>query len=83
VFLVAEVERGDDGAGGSMQYHGIKIRDRTHLASILAAAASVPCEPRDQFLEDVASLLRPHAHREINERDVAVAIDWARQRVDG
>jgi hypothetical protein len=49
---------------------GITLRDRNHLASILAAAAGVSRESRDKFLCDVADMLRPHAHREINERCV-------------
>jgi hypothetical protein len=63
-------------------HHGITLS--TDLASILSAAvASVPCDSRDRFLRDVEDCLRPHAHREITALDVAAAIEFASQRVDG
>jgi hypothetical protein len=68
--------------------HGLKLRDRrhmlpTHLATIMAAAATVSCELHDQFLKHVADVLRRHAHRGISELDVAAAIAWATQHIEG
>jgi hypothetical protein len=40
-----------DAAGRSMQHHGLKLRDRAHLATILTAAAGISCQARDKFLK--------------------------------